>query len=228
VHYEERDRVAVIRMDDGKVNALSPAMLEALDAAFDRAEDEARAVVLLGRDGRFSAGFDLKVMMSGIDPLRELVGAGCELLMRIYEFPLPVIVGCTGHALAAGVLLCATGDLRIGVRGSFQIGLNELTKSMPVPIFAQELARDRLDPRHLTIATLGGRIYDPPGALQVGWLDEVVGAHELEARVMEAAREFTRLSGVAFATTKRTLRHQTIDHVRKTIKENLNEFAVGR
>jgi enoyl-CoA hydratase len=226
VQYEERDRIAIIRMDDGKVNALSPDLIQNLAAAFDRAREHSRAIALFGRPDRFCAGFDLRVMMSGLDELRALVGEGCELLMRIYEHPLPVVVGCTGHALAAGILLVATGDVRIGVRGDFKLGLNELTKSMPVPVFAQELARDRLDPRELVAATLGATIYKPEDALRVGWLDQLVDASELEQRVLEAARRMARHSGSSFAVTKRTLRHRTIDYVRHTLQANLQEFAI--
>lgn len=226
VHYEERDRIAVIRMDDGKVNALSPELIQELEAAFEKAREHAHAIAFFGRPERFSAGFDLRVMMSGLDNLRALVGSGCELLMRIYEHPLPVIVGCTGHALAAGILLVAAGDVRIGVRGDFKLGLNELAKSMPVPIFAQELARDRLDPRELVAATLGATIYSPDDAVRVGWLDRVVDAGELEESVMDAARGMARLPASAFAVTKRTLRHRTIEYIRHTLQANLQEFAI--
>lgn len=227
VHYEERGRVAVIRLDDGKVNALSPDLITALTETLEHARARARAIALFGRPDRFSAGFDLRVMMSSPEAMRDLVRAGCELLMRVYEYPLPVVMGCTGHALAAGVLLLATGDVRIGVRGDFKLGLNELAKSMPVPIFAQELARDRLDPRALVAATLGATVYEPEDALGVGWLDRLVDADELEEHVIETARAMVPLSGNAFAVTKRTLRRRTIEYVRATLADNLAEFAVG-
>src|SRR4029079_13155145 len=120
--YSLEDSIAVIRMDDGKANALSVTMIDALLAALDRAEGEAKAIVLAGRDERFCAGFDLRVMMSGPEQATALLTRGSELLMRLYEATLPLVIACTGHALAGGALVVLTGDLRIGAQGAFKIG----------------------------------------------------------------------------------------------------------
>ena len=69
--YELEGRIATIVMDDGKVNAFSVPMLQAVHAAFDRAERDGAVVVLSGREGYFSAGFDLKVFGGG-DPEQVL------------------------------------------------------------------------------------------------------------------------------------------------------------
>ena len=92
VTYELRDRVALIQLDDGKANALSHAVIDGLHAALDRAEQEAAAVLLAGRPGRFSAGFDLSVMRQGGDAVGQLVGDGARLALRLYEFPVPVVI----------------------------------------------------------------------------------------------------------------------------------------
>lgn len=225
--YELKDTVAVLRMDDGKANALSPAMLEALTAALARAKTEAKAVALLGRPGRFSAGFDLKVMMSSAEAAVTLVKSGGELFLSLLDHPQPVVIGVTGHALAGGVLLAACGDVRIGTAGDFKLGLNEIAIGMPVPILAHELARMRLDPRHLTAATLLATTYDPAGALTVGWLDRVSPPETLEADVLAEASRLAAFSGPHFALTKHTLRRETIAYIRRTVDENLQAFAAN-
>lgn len=227
VTFERRGDVALVRLDDGKANAMSTPLIAGIGAALDRAAAEAKAVVLMGRPGRFSAGFDLKVMMSGPDAARTLVMAGGELLMRLYEHPQPLVVACTGHAIAGGVLMVATGDRRIGVAGDFKLGLNEVANGMPVPILAHELARDRLDPRFLVESVLHARLWDPEGALRVGWLDRVVAPDELEARAIEEADALAKLPQPAYGLTKRSLRRATIAHIRATIESNLAEFRVG-
>lgn len=227
VSFELRGTTAVIKLDDGKANALSPALLGALDGALDRAESEAKAVVLTGREGRFSAGFDLRVMMSGPQAARDLVVKGGEVLLRCYEFPKPLVIACTGHALAGGALLVATGDTRIGVTGDFKIGLNEVQKGMPVPILAHEFARDRLDPRELVASVLQAKIYDPASAKEAGWIDRVVAPEELEEAALAEATRLTGLPATAYALTKRSLRRQTIEHIRNTIETNLQEIAGG-
>jgi enoyl-CoA hydratase len=156
VRYALHDRVAVLNIDDGKANALSPTLIAALHAGLDRAEREAGAVMLVGRPGRFSAGFDLSIMTSGLEGLRGLVKAGAELLLRTYLYPRPVVTACTGHALAAGALVLLASDLRVGARGQFKIGLNEVAIQLTLPVFGMEQARDRLAPCWFTAATTRG------------------------------------------------------------------------
>lgn len=222
---ELTDEVAIVRMDDGKANALGPEMLDALDAAFDRAEREAKAVVLTGRAGRFCAGFDLKHMMAGPESARALVTRGADVLLRMYAHPQPLIVACTGHALAGGALVVLCGDVRLGTAGEFKIGLNEVAIGLPLPILAIELARDRLDPRRLTEATLLGRQFDPDSARDAGYLDQVVPADQLVPRAMDEARRLAALSSAAFSASKRALRRDTIRHIRDTLDENIREFG---
>ncbi len=219
--YVLEDSVAVIHMDDGKANALSYAMIEALSSSLERAESEAAAIVLVGRPERFCAGFDIKVMMSGPDAAKKLLEGGSDLLMRLYGTPLPLVVACTGHALAGGALVLCTGDVRLGVEGPFKIGLNEVSISMPVPILAMELARDRLLPTELPAATLASRIYDPAGAARVGYLDRLVPGDALLQTAKEEAKRLGAFSRRAYAATKDRLRGKTIAHIRATLEEDV-------
>ncbi|MBL4683092.1 MAG: crotonase/enoyl-CoA hydratase family protein, partial [Nannocystaceae bacterium] len=210
--------------DDGKANALSSALLNELDQALTRAQEEAKAVVLLGRPGRFSGGFDLKVMKSGPAAAQALVSQGAELLMRIYEFPLPFVAACSGHAVAAGALMLLASDTRIGIEGDFKIGLNEVAIGMTVPILAQELARDRLAPTHLTPAIIQGTLYGPSDAVKVGYLDQVVAPDALVATAITTAAALGKLSN-AYGATKARLRKTTIAHVRATLAADLAEIT---
>ena len=162
--------VALIRMDDGKANAINFEMLAALNEALDKAEAEAKAIVLAGREGRFSGGFDLKAFASlGADGVYKLLDAGAELLLRLYGGPLPVVAACTGHSIAMGVFILNACDTRVGAAGEYKIGANEAITGMYLPIFAMELARDRLSPQHLTRAMVQGFIYNPEGAVEAGY-----------------------------------------------------------
>lgn len=224
VSYTEADGIATVAMDDGKANALSTDMIEQLDAALDRAEAGARAVVLLGREGKFCAGFDLRAMMAGPDAARALVERGGELLLRLYGLPLPVVVACTGHALAGGALLAGTGDSRIGAQGAFKIGLNEVQNGMPVPILAHEIARDRLLPTELFASVVQAKIYDPEGAVRAGWLDRVVAPEQVAAEAQADATRLAGLSKAAYAASKRSLRRDTIERIRTSLQANLDEL----
>jgi len=214
---EIRDGLAVVRMDDGKANAFSFAMLDALGAALDAAEREARALVLLGRPDRFSGGFDLGVMNAGGEAMVRLVTGGGRLALRLYEFPLPVVIGCTGHALAMGAVALCAADLRIGAAGDYKIGLNEVAIGLTLPPFALELARERLAPTHLQRATGLAEIFDPAGAAAAGFLDRVVPPAEVEKACLEAAAALAALPARAHAGTKRALRRAALDAIRASL-----------
>ncbi|HEY3819821.1 MAG TPA: crotonase/enoyl-CoA hydratase family protein [Polyangiaceae bacterium] len=225
-HYRLEGTTAHIQMDDGKANALSQPMITELVEALTRAEKEARAVVLCGRPDRFCAGFDLKVMMSSPEAARELLRGGVELLMRLYGSPLPVVIACTGHALAGGALVLLTADVRFGAAGAFRVGLNEVTIGMPVPVLAMELARDRIAATELGRATLRAQIYEPEEAARIGYLDEVVPADRVVARATEEATRLGTLSPMAYRATKKRLRGKTIAHIRASVDADME--AIGR
>ena len=149
--------------------------------------------------------------------MQGLVSAGAELLVRLYASPLPTVAACTGHALAMGSLLLLASDTRIGADGPFKLGLNEVAIGMGLPIFAVELARDRLSPRFFTAATIQGEVFDPPGALEAGYLDRLVPANELEATAREEAGRLAQLRRGAVGHTKARARQATIEHIRSTL-----------
>ncbi len=208
--------VAVITHDDGKANVVGPATLEALHGALDRAAGEARAIVLTGREGKFSAGFDLSVMTESEEAMRSLVADGAELLCTMYEHPLPIVSASTGHTLAMGALLLLASDIRVGAEGPFKVGLTEVAIGMPLPIFVIELARDRLSSAQRTRATLGAQIYDPTSAVEAGYLDRVVPAAQLMDAALDEARVLGSYRSGAFARSKRLARTEVVERIRAT------------
>ncbi len=223
--YERVGDVAVITMDDGKANALSYAMLEELDAALTRAEQEASAIVLAGRERRFSAGFDLKVMMQGPAAAAGLLTRGADVMMRLYGCPLPTVAACTGHALAGGSLLLLCCDLRVGTEGSFKIGLNEVEIGLPVPHLAYRLAADRLARTEFYSATLMAKIYDPAGAVRSGYLDRAIAADEVLATAKAEAARLGALPKHSYSHTKHSVRAPIIQEIRDTLKSNIEQIT---
>ncbi len=212
LEYELSADVAVLRLDDGKVNALSRDVVTALNAALDRAEKEAAGVLLVGRPGRFSAGFDLRAMTTP-DSVRDLVGAGGQLMMRLFTHPRPVVAACTGHALAAGALLLLSADARIGADIDAKIGLNEVAIGMGVPEFLVELARHRLSKRHLTRAMTQAEMYTPARAIDPGYLDRVVPEDQLFEVALAEAKRLAQLPDPAFRRAKQAERGAIADRV---------------
>jgi enoyl-CoA hydratase len=226
--YELNDRIATIAIDDGKVNAFSIPMLQAIHAAFDQAERDGAIVILTGREGYFSAGFDLKVFAGGdIDQVIEMLTLGATLAERILGFERPVITACPGHTVAAGAFMALAADLRIGTDGPFKIGLNEVKIGLTVPWFVIELARQRLNPAHFNRAVVSATMYGPAEAVTAGFLDEVVPADELRAASLAAAATLAELNPQAHAATKLRTRGDALRTIRKAIETELTPEGLG-
>jgi len=221
--------VATISIDDGKANALSHAVLEGIESALDRALDaDVGAVVVEGRDGKFSAGFDLAVMTAGPTEARDMLGRGAELGLRLYELPVPVVFAVTGHALAMGGILQCCADVRIGAEGPYRIGLPEVRIGMPVPAFAVELCRDRLSPRWFTRAVQLGEGLDPQQALDAGFFDEVVELDQVRVRAHEIATDLAaNVHRGPFQMTRSTMRGALAAELRDALADDLAAFSVA-
>ncbi len=212
---ERRDGVLVVHLDDGKANALSFEVIAAINAAIDVAEadGEIRAIVVHGRPGKFSAGFDLGVMFGDdMSAIINLVADGGALVHRLYGSSIPVVAASTGHALAAGALVLLGCDVRIGGDTEAKVGLNEVAIKMVLPDWALTIATDRLSKRHLQRALANARITTPRDAVDVGFLDEVVpeGA-ELDRAVEVAAELAATLDPSAYSRTVRAVRGPVLD-----------------
>lgn len=225
VKLSNENEIAVLELDDGKANALNHDVIASLIEKLDEVEDSG-AVVITGRPERFSAGFDLAVMKSGEGPAREMLRSGVELFLRCYSFPRPVIAACNGHALAAGAILLMSCDLRIGTKGEFKIGLPELAIGMSLPLFATELAKDRISKRHFTKATALGSTFNPEEACDAGFLDEIVNEDELLSTALDRAESLKAIGKTQLSLTRSTTRGETIKKIRDTLEDDLSRFVV--
>ncbi len=228
---EQRDSVLIAHLDDGKANALSNALIDQLLAAVDQAEDDpaVTALVIHGRPGRFSAGFDLEVMRGGdIGAVVELVAHGGDLVRRLYGSEVPVIAACTGHALAGGALMLLGCDLRLGADMDCKIGLNEVAIGMVLPGWALTIAVERLSRRHLQLAVANARVTGGAGAVQAGFLDEVVAPDAVLDAAVAAGAAWSVLDRRAYAGTVRALRGTVLSHMSEQIAaDRSNGIAPG-
>jgi len=214
VRYELADSIATITLDDGKKNALSLDTFTELGAAFDRAAADNAAVLLTGREGCFSAGFDLRALGAGGAEAARLVLAGFQLAARVFAFPAPVVMACTGHTIAMGLFLASTGDVRIGASGPFKVGANEVAIGLVLPAFATELLRHRVSPTHFYRATTLAEMFTPEGALAAGMFDRVVAPEEVVGAARAVAVQAAALPRAVFTATKQRVRAPAIEALR--------------
>jgi enoyl-CoA hydratase len=227
VAYSTKESIAVIRMDDGKVNALGPTMQQALNDAIDRADqDNAGALVITGNDRVFSGGFDLKILTSGeVQPAIDMLRGGFELAYRLLSYPKPVVMACTGHAIAMGAFLLSSGDHRVAAH-AYNIQANEVAIGMTIPYAALEIMKLRLTRSAYQQAAGLAKTFFGETALAAGFIDEIVFPELVVERAEEAAREFAGLHQHAHAATKLRARAEALAAIRAGIDGIEAEFGV--
>ncbi len=225
VHYELRAGIAHVRLDDGKANVISLAMSQELAAAFDRAEQEADVLVLQGRPGIFSGGFDLSTLRAGGENALAMLNAGFALSVRLAGLRMPVVAACTGHAMAMGCFLLQAADVRIAVDGAFKIGANEVAIGLPVPYTALELLRMRLLPGVYQRAPLCAQLMPPPEACLAGFIDSVVAVEDLDRHVEQLAQQLQALHRPSYIESKRRLRQPHLQALEQALQQDAQDFA---
>ncbi|MFJ4353808.1 crotonase/enoyl-CoA hydratase family protein [Pseudomonas sp. NPDC089428] len=217
ITYHAEDGIATLTLNNGKVNAISPDVIAAFNAALDRATQERALVIITGQPGILSGGYDLKVMTSGPKEAVALVTAGSTLARRLLSHPFPVIVACPGHAVAKGAFLLLSADYRIGVEGPYKIGLNEVQIGMTMHHAGIELARDRLRRSAFHRSVINAEMFEPKDALDAGFLDKVVPAEQLLEIAKGVAGELKKLNMLAHKNTKLKVRKGLLDALDEAI-----------
>lgn len=217
VSYQLDDGIATLTLNNGKVNAFSPALIADFNTALDQAEQDKAVVIVTGQPGILSGGYDLKVMMAGPQQAIDLVTAGSTLARRMLAHPYPIIVACPGHAVAKGAFVLLSADYRIGVEGPFNIGLNEVKIGMTMHHVGITLARDRLSNAAFQRSVINAEMFNPQGAMVAGFLDRVVAADQLMPVAIEMAQELKKLNMTAHKNTKRKARKALLDTMDQAI-----------
>ncbi|WP_285425710.1 crotonase/enoyl-CoA hydratase family protein [Pseudomonas sp. efr-133-TYG-103a] len=218
VAYQLEDGVATLTLSNGKVNAISNDVIAAFNAALDQAEKDRAVVIITGQPGILSGGYDLKIMTSSPQAALDLVAEGSTLARRMLSHPFPIVVACSGHAVAKGAFLLLSADYRIGIVGPFSIGLNEVQIGMTMHHAGIELARDRLSKSAFGRSVINGEMFDPKGALQAGFLDKVVTAEELTDAARTVALQLKKINMRAHKQTKLKVRKDFLETLDKAIE----------
>ena len=224
--YTFKDGVAVIAMDDGKANALGTQTWAELNEAFDKAEKDDAIVILTGRDGVMSGGFDLKEMQAGPQEALELTSKGSKFARRIMAHPRPVIMAATGHTIAMGAFLALACDYSMIKAGSFKVGLNETLIGMTMHNFGIEMGRYHLTNAHFNRCVINGEIFDPKGAVHAGFFDRVVPEEQWPMAIPMAGQMFGQVNPKAFRETKLRSRKEIFAILDQAILDDLDPAKV--
>ncbi len=217
VTYRLDDGIAEVTLDDGKANAMSPAMMAGINAALDRAAADGAAVLLTGRPGMFSAGFDLAILRGDQAAAGTMVETGFELAARVLSFPAPVITACTGHAVAMGLFLLLSSDYIISAACPYKLAANEVAIGLTMPRTAIEILRQRLVPAAALRALTLSEPFTPAAAVAAGMVDEVAPEVGLACAARSIAARAAALDRAVLAASKQRIREQSVRAVRAAI-----------
>lgn len=222
--YTAQDGVALIQMDDQGNNLISPAMVDELNQALDRAETEGCIVILTGAREVFSAGFDLNILRSGVSNTFAMLIGGFKLSRRLMSFPRPVVIACNGHAIAMGAFLVLSADYRVGVAGDYKYLANEVKNGLTVPHSALAVCRYRLKPSYFDRVVNLSETFAPSDAVHAGFLDEVVQGDQLLESAKAIAHSYKELNADAFKRTKLRMRREVLKQMNRAIWNDRIDF----
>jgi enoyl-CoA hydratase len=225
LNYQLDGGIATITLDDGKANVMSIHMLAAINTALDRAEADKAVVVLTGRKGMFSGGFDLNVFKTNPQESVQMLEAGARMSLRLLSHPHPVLIACSGHAVAMGCFLLLSADYRLGIDQGARIHAIEVQIGMTLPRFALEVCRQRLSPAHYSLACTTAYPYNPQEALAAGFLDELASADNFAAAVKSRAAYLAQLNQGAFTATKKRLKQPVVEALEAAINADVVDWS---
>ena len=216
----QEDEIAIITLDDGKANVFSEEMTQAINDCLDKVPTDSGSLIITGRPGMFSAGFDLKVIASGDVPkIKKMSLSGFKLLSRIFSFPRPVVAACSGHGIALGTFLLCCCDYRIGIKGEFLLGANEMKTNMVIPTPILELIKFRISPSHKYRSILGAEMYQLDKAIDAGLMDQVEEAETLMDAAIEKAKDLATMGHPSYTLTKALFIKDVADSIDNAIKD---------
>jgi enoyl-CoA hydratase len=228
-HHEHRGRIGVLRLDDGRVNAMSPEWVAGFPQAFREATHDAdghpRPVVVLGTPKTLSAGLDLKRLpLDSNEKLVEFTRGFMRAFAELLSHPRPVVVGVDGAAIAGGTVLALAGDMRVGTPRA-RMGVPEVPVGIPFPGPVLELVRARIAPPECNEAILRGTIREGKDCLGLGWVDKMVDANALRDACLALAEELGASSPLAFRMAKEQLNRDLVRSFQQFEKTGAEAWA---
>ncbi|MEL0207388.1 MAG: crotonase/enoyl-CoA hydratase family protein [Gammaproteobacteria bacterium] len=213
--------ISIIKLDDGKANAFSHDMLSQVNELLAKVPRDSGALVITGREGLFSGGFDLKTFATGdMEKITKMVQLGYRLLLELFSFDRPIVAAVSGHSIALGLFVTCSADYRIAIDGKYVCQANEVRNNMDIPTQIMEILKARVNKKYFYPAVYHSDAFSVQDSIEVGYIDEVVPEDQFMARVIEKAKELATLPHPFYANTKKTAQ----DDVRQKIADAIDKY----
>jgi Enoyl-CoA hydratase/carnithine racemase len=224
MQYAFEERIARITLDDGKMNVMNEEFFKELNDSLDQAlTDEAAALIFTSRPGVFSAGLDLKLLMTQTLPeALKFQRVFADTMLRVYLFPIPTIAAYCGHSIAGGAILSYACDRFMAVDGPYKVQINEVANKMILPTWISTICRSAIPPRFWKEALLHAHMYTPREAYNKGIIDDLIDeGGDVLAAAKTYAQDLFRLDAKAYGATKKIMRQKEADYALEVFEKEL-------
>lgn len=216
----QENNISIITLDDGKANAFSFEMLTQVNQLLAQVPRDSGTLVITGRDGIFSGGFDLKTLATGdMEKITKMVQLGYKLLLELYSFERPIVAAVSGHAIALGIFITCCADYRIAKNGQYVCQANEVRNHMDIPTQIMEILIARVNKNYFYPAVYHSDAYSMQDSIAVGFIDEVVEEDKFMSRVMDKAEELSSLPHPQYVNTKHFAQGDVIKKITDAIEK---------
>jgi 2-(1,2-epoxy-1,2-dihydrophenyl)acetyl-CoA isomerase len=206
------DGIATLVMNrPDRLNALNSELASALDDALGRIakDDSVRVVVITGAGRAFCAGGDLALIGKGrqtgaTQELEPLLRAGMQAVLKMRVMPQPVIAAVNGAAAGAGMNIALAADIRIAAEEA-TFGQNFAKVGLFPDFGGTYFLPQLIGPAKAAELFYTGDMIDAKTALNLGIVNQVVAAAQLEAEVKGLAEKIAQGPPVAIHAVKKTL-----------------------
>jgi enoyl-CoA hydratase/carnithine racemase len=228
MHVSKDGEIATVTLSRGKVNALNEPMVEEITKSFEdlATDNEVKSIIFTGSGKFFSFGFDVPEFLnySKSDFIRYLEKF-TNFYTYLFLFPKPIVAALNGHTIAGGCMLATACDVRLMVRGTAKISLNEITFGAPVPAGSVEMLRYCVGSRNAQSILYSGAMYSAEEAFQLGLVDQVSSEDTLAEDARKVVQELAQKDGSAFKSIKTLLRQPLATAMRERERESIHEFV---
>jgi 3,2-trans-enoyl-CoA isomerase len=201
------DGIVELRLARAPVNALNPSLIAELGKALSEHGGSARALVLSGRPGMFTAGLDVPALLALDRAQMATLWRDFLILMRtLAHAPVPVVCAITGHSPAGGAVMAVFCDARVMAHGEFSIGLNEVAVGLPVPPMVVDAYARLVGPGRAERDLAVARLMTPEEALAAGLVDELAAPQDVVPRAIARAAALAAMPANAQRETRRYCR----------------------
>jgi len=197
-----------LRLSRPPVNALSPELLAGLGTAVASAPAAgARAIVISGAAGTFSAGLDVPLLLTLSQPALSQTWRDLYRMLRsIACSEIPIAAAVTGHAPAGGTVIAMFCDYRVAAEGDWKLGLTEVQVGLQLPPVILAALRREVGARTAERLAVNGSLISPAEALRCGLVHELAPPQLVIDRALKWCRDLLALPPLAMSATRKDAR----------------------